>query len=67
MFTFDGIVVLTVLYRCEACGVDEKIQKMFNVLEVKCLRTVHDMGRIFLGRNDRIRKRCSNEKELKTV
>lgn len=48
MGKFDGIVVQSVLYGCETWALDKKLWKKANVLEMKCLRKICGVRRIYL-------------------
>jgi Reverse transcriptase (RNA-dependent DNA polymerase). len=61
---YEGIVVPTVLYGAETWGLREDERRRLDVLEMKCLRSMCGVTRLDRIRNEEIRRRTREEKEL---
>jgi len=59
MGMFEGIVVPSVLYGCEAWALNAWSRKRIKVLEIKCLRTITGVRWFDRVRNTRVRERCA--------
>jgi len=64
MGMFEGIVVPSVLYGCEAWALNAWSRKRIEVLEMKCLRTITGVRWFDRVRNTRVREMCGNRRSL---
>ena len=61
---YEGVIVPTALYGAEACDVRSAERRKVNVLEIKCLRNLVGLSRIYKVRNEEVRRRAGIEREL---
>ena len=61
---YEGVIVPTVLYGAEACGMRSAERRKVNVLEMKCLRSLVGVSRMDRVRNEEVRRRAGIEREL---
>ena len=63
-YLYEGVIVLTVLYRAEAWDLRSAERRKVNVLEMKCLRSLVGVSRMDRVRNEEVRRRAGIEREL---
>ena len=61
---YEGVIVLTAFYGAEAWGMRSAERRKFNVLEMKCLRSLVGVSRMERVRNEEVRMRAGIEREL---
>ena len=61
---YEGVIVPTTLYRAEVWGMRTAERRKVNVLEMKCLRSLVGVSRIYRVRTEDVRKRTGIEGEL---
>ena len=61
---YEGVIVPMALYGAEACGMRSAERRKVNVLEMKCLRSLVGLSRIYRVRNEEVRRRAGIEREL---
>ena len=61
---YEGVIVPTALYGAEACGVSSAERRKVNVLEIKCLRNLVGVSRMYSVRNEGVHRRAGKEREL---
>ena len=64
MGMFEGIVVPTILYGCEAWAIDRVVRRRVDVLEMKCLRNICGVRWFDRVSNVRVREMCGNKKSV---
>ena len=60
----EGVIVPTALYGTEARGMRSAERRKVNVLEVKCLRSLVILSRMYRVRNEEVRMRAGIERGL---
>ena len=55
---YEGVIGPTALYGAEACGMRSAERRKVNVLEMKCLRSLVGVSRIYRVRNEEVRRRA---------
>ena len=60
------VIVPTALFGAEGWGMGSAERRKVNVLEMKCLRSLVGVSRIFRVRNEEVRSRAGIEIELAT-
>ena len=61
---YEGVIVPTGLYGAEAWGMRSVERRKVNVLEMKCLRSLVGVSRMYRVRNEEVRRRAGIEREL---
>ena len=61
---YEGVIVLTVLYRAEAWGMRSAERRKVNGLEMKCLSSLGGVSRMDRVRNQDVCRRAEIEREL---
>ena len=61
---YEGVIVPTVLYRAEACGMRSAERRKVNVLEMKCLRSFIGVSRMYRVSNEDVPRRAGIKVEL---
>ena len=61
---YEGVIELTALYGAEAWGIRSAERRKVNVLEMKCLRSLVGMSRIYRVRDEEVHKRAGIERQL---
>ena len=61
---YEGVIVPTALYGAEARGMRSAERRKVNVFEMKCLRSLVGVSRIYRVRNEDVRRRAGIEREL---
>ena len=61
---YKGVIVPTALYGAEAWGMRSAERREVNVLEMKCLRSLVGVSRMYRVRNEEVRRRAGIEREL---
>ena len=61
---YDGVIVPTALYGAEAWVMRSAERRKVNVLEMKCLRSLVGVSRMYEVRNEEVRRRAGIEREL---
>ena len=61
---YEEVIVPTALYGAEAWGMRSVERRKVNVLEIKCLRSLVGVSRIYRVRNEDVRRRAGIEMEL---
>ena len=60
----EGVIVPAALYGAEAWGMRSTERRKGNVLETKCLRSLVGLSRMDRVRNEEVRRRAEQEREL---
>ena len=64
---YEGVIIVpTAMHEAEARGMRSAEKKKANVLEMKCLRSMVGVSRIYRVRNEEVRRRAVIERELAT-
>ena len=61
---YEGVIVPTVLYGAEAWGMKSAERRKVNVLEMKCLKSLVGLSRMYRVRNEEVLRRAGIEREL---
>ena len=61
---YEGMVVLTALYGSEAWVLKNKVKNKMDVAEMSCLRSMCEVTRRDIVRNEEIRRRCGLQRSL---
>ena len=64
MSIYEGVIVPTMLYGAEARGMRSAEERLVNVLEMKCFRSLVGVSRMDRVRNEEVRRRAGIEREL---